>query len=502
MKYERSAGILLHPTSLPSIFGIGDLGPEARLFVDFLKKNNVTWWQTLPLNPPGFGESPYQSFSVFAMNELLISPEILVQDNLLTAKDIKRVPSFDNSSVDFEKVKPFKYHLFEKAFNRFKVTSKPADWAQFKDDNEYWLEDYCTFIAIKNYFNGVQWQEWDENISMREPGIVEYYQGVLYEEIEYQTFLQYTVHKQWISLKNYANENSIKLMGDLPIFVSADSSDTWAKREYFALDEKGIPNKISGVPPDYFSAKGQLWGNPHYIWDEIKKNDFLWWRKRMEILFQLNDAVRIDHFRGFESYWEIAGDAKDASIGSWIKAPGRDLFESIKRHMGEVPIVAEDLGYITPEVQHLKEIFGFPGMKVLQFAFDKESEDGFLPKTFKKKSIIYTGTHDNDTTVGFYKNLEKESPEEFIRMLETLNISPDDGSNAFCWKMISVAMESSSMFAIIPMQDLLLLDSRHRMNIPNTIGGNWLFRFQWSQLFSENEERFRNMIKQSGRLQK
>lgn len=502
MKYERTAGILLHPTSLPSNFGIGDFGPDARRFVDLLERNRITWWQTLPLNPPGYGESPYQCFSAFAMNEMLISPDLLVHNDLLMEKEIKKIPSFDDFAIDFAKVKQYKSQLFEKAFNRFKVHRKPDDWNQFKEDNSYWLEDYCTYKAIKNYFDGVQWQKWDQNIAMREPGIVEYYQGILYDEIEYETFLQYTAYTQWLSLKAYANEKGVKLMGDLPIFVSSDSSDTWANRNYFSLDANGNPAKIAGVPPDYFSTKGQLWGNPHYIWDEMKKDDFVWWRKRIELLLLLSDAVRIDHFRGFESYWEVSGNAEDASNGSWVKAPGRELFESIKRHMGDLPIVAEDLGFITPEVQQLKESFGFPGMKILQFAFGNASEARFMPETFEKKSVVYTGTHDNDTTIGYYNTLAEESPEEFDRMLTTLNLTREDGSRAFCIKMITVAMESNSMICVIPMQDLLLLDTRHRMNTPNTIGGNWLFRFKWSQIPHDKEERLRTLVKKSSRQQK
>jgi len=499
MKYERSAGILLHPTSLPSPFGVGDFGPDARKFIDFLAKNRITWWQTLPLNPPGYGESPYQCFSAFAMNELLISPALLVQEDLLTTHDIKNPPAFDTLKVDFEKVKPYKFQLFEKAYNRFKVHKKPEDWNSFISENNYWLEDYCTYRAIKEYFSGNEWQQWDTNIAHREPGITEYYQGLLYDELDYWTFLQYTARKQWDSLKNYGNENGVKFMGDLPIFVSSDSSDTWTKRNYFSLDENGIPTKIAGVPPDYFSKKGQLWGNPHYIWGEMLKDDFIWWRNRMTILLKLNDAVRIDHFRGFESYWEIPGGAKDATVGEWVKAPGKELFYSIKKHMGDLPIVAEDLGVITPEVKQLKETFGFPGMKILQFAFGRGSEARFMPDSYEKKSIVYTGTHDNNTTIGYYSSMEAENPEAFEKMLEILDIEKADGPNAYCWKLISVAMECSSMMAIIPMQDFLLLDESARMNLPNTIGGNWLFRFKWSQILHESEERIRNMIKQSGR---
>jgi len=500
VKYERSAGVLLHPTSLPSIFGIGDFGPESKKFIDFLHRNRFTWWQTLPLNPPGFGESPYQCFSAFAINPMLISPELLYHIKLLNDSDIKNIPSFNKTSVDFEKVKPFKMDLFKKAFNRFKNTRKPIDWAIFISENSYWLNEYCVFSAVKEYFNQAPWQAWDENIANRDPGIVEYYEGLLYEEVEFYQFLQYVAFHQWSDLKDYANSLEVKLMGDLPIFVSSDSSDTWSRREYFELNKKGNPLKIAGVPPDYFSKTGQLWGNPHYVWEKMRDDEFLWWRERLEVLLRYNDAIRIDHFRGFESYWEIDGDSKNAINGSWIKAPGRELFDSIKKHMGNLPIIAEDLGVISQEVIDLKDSQGFPGMKILQFAFGNASEERFLPDFYEKKSVVYTGTHDNDTSIGFYNHLQKESPEDFEKMIKMLNLTPQDGEKAFCWQLIVTAMHSNSMIAIIPMQDVLNLDTFHRMNIPGTIEGNWRFRFQWNQLTNEQEEKLRSLIKRTSRF--
>lgn len=499
MKYERTAGVLLHPSSLPSLFGIGDFGPEAMKFIDFLHQIKFSWWQTLPLNPPGFGESPYQCFSAFAINPMFISPELLHQNKLLSDSEIKNIPAFNKVKVDFEKVKPFKMDLLQKAFNRFKIRRKPNDWDFFINDNEYWLNDYCVFSAIKEYFNQSSWQTWEENIANREPGIVEYYEGLLYEEIEFHQFLQYTAFQQWSALKAYANNLDIRLMGDLPIFVSSDSSDTWSKKEYFELDEKGIPLKIAGVPPDYFSKTGQLWGNPHYIWNKMKEDDFQWWRERLALLLKTNDAIRIDHFRGFESYWEIEGGAKNAIEGSWVKAPGRELFESIRKHMGDLPIIAEDLGIITPEVNQLKESQGFPGMKILQFAFGNASETRFLPDSYEKKSIVYTGTHDNDTSIGYYHHLMEESPEAFQKMLEMLDLTVEDGEKSFCWHLIQTAFSSNSMIAIIPMQDILNLGTENRMNTPGTTEGNWRFRFQWNQLHHDQEERIRTLIKRTGR---
>jgi len=490
MKFDRASGILLHPTSLPSKYGIGELGNEAYSFIDFLVRSRQKLWQILPLGPVGYGESPYQCFSAFAGNTLLISIDKLIEQKLLAKEDVGTLPCFDIRFVEFERVKAFKFGLYRKAFQKFKSAGANTDYCRFLQENSSWLEEFSLFMALKDYFGGVAWNLWAKEIAFRKPDTVEYYKGKLAPEIEYHRFLQYMFFSQWLQLKAYANEKGIKIIGDLPIFVSCDSSDAWSQSYLFELDASGNPEKVAGVPPDYFSETGQLWGNPHYKWDEMEKDNFSWWRDRLKMLLKLVDIIRIDHFRGFESYWEIPGGAKTAQNGCWVKAPGRELFIALRTYMGDMPIIAEDLGFITKEVDDLKNEFEFPGMKILQFTFGGGAEERFLPHNYEENAVVYTGTHDNDTTVGWYLKNKETKPDVINELNRYFNIPGEIGEKAMCWTLIENALSSRANTAIIPLQDILCLGSEARMNIPSTIGGkNWAWRLEDGLLTAEIEEK-------------
>lgn len=501
MKFERASGILLHPTSLPSKYGIGEFGSEAYAFVDFLKKSGQRYWQILPLGPVGYGESPYQCFSAFAGNTLLISIEKLLEQGLLQIEDIEIHKPFNSALVEFGRVKPFKEKLFRKAFERFEALGKNPSYINFAERNSLWLEEFSFFMALKEYFGGIAWNLWDHDIAFRKPEAMERYRAKLLREIDYQKFLQYIFFEQWTKLKEYANHKGIKIIGDLPLFISYDSSDAWSKRHLFELDEDGNPEKVAGVPPDYFSETGQLWGNPHYKWDEMEKDCFKWWRDRFDTLLETVDIVRIDHFRGFESYWEIPGGDKTAERGRWVKAPGQKLFNTIKKYKRDIPIIAEDLGFITKEVEDLKNEFEFPGMKILQFTFGKGAEERFLPHNYEENSVVYTGTHDNDTTLGWYLKTREWDPEAIEQLRNYFGISKTVEGKDICWLLIEAAMKSRANTAIIPLQDVLCLGSEARMNIPNTIGGrNWAWRYEEGSLTSELEEKLKDLSVRYGRI--
>ncbi len=491
MVLDRRSGILLHPTSLPSKYGVGDLGNEAYSFVDFLKKSKQSLWQILPLGPVGYGESPYQSFSAFAGNPFLISVDKLVEYDLLLDKDIDNIHEFNLDKIDFSKVKKFKEKLFKKAYKSFKSKNDLKDFIEFCSGNSYWLKDFALFMAIKDYYGGVAWSEWDKDIAKREAVAVKKYSEMLSEEIEYQQFLQYMFFTQWKELKKYANSRGISIVGDLPLFISNDSSDAWAQPELFEIDEYGVSQKVAGVPPDYFSETGQFWGNPHYKWDVMEKDDYKWWRDRFAAMLETVDSIRIDHFRGFESYWEIPGTEKTAVNGKWVKAPGSKLFNKVIEYLGDISIIAEDLGFITQEVMDLKDEFSFPGMKILQFTFGLGAEERFLPHNYEESSVVYTGTHDNDTTIGWYKKTLATEPEAVEQMKQYLNIEDEISPEEFCWKLIETAYKSKSNTAIIPMQDILCLGSEARMNTPGTIGGNWDWRFREDMLNDEIIEKLK-----------
>ena len=491
MNFNRSAGILLHPTSLPGKFGIGELGNEAFKFIDFLKNSGQTLWQVFPLGPTGYGDSPYQCFSAFAGNPLLISIELLHEEGLLSSEDLDNTPKFDQYNIDFGPLINYKTGLLKKAYTNFKSDGKNIndECRDFCENNKEWLYDYALFMSVKSFHDGVAWTDWDEHIAFRKKGAVNEWEDKLSDEIDYHKFLQYKFFVQWKAVKNYANENGIEIIGDLPIFVAYDSADVWANKHLFSIDDEGKLATVAGVPPDYFSPTGQLWGNPLYRWDEMEKDDFLWWRNRFTQLYELIDIVRIDHFRGFEAYWEIEGGSPTAEIGKWVKAPGHKFFQSIKEKLGDVKILAEDLGVITSEVEELRDAFNFPGMKILQFAFGDDGDKKFLPHNYIQNCCVYSGSHDNDTTKGFFENEKKNGSGIYEWTQKYLNYHGDDIRSA----IISAAYSSVANIVIIPMQDILNLGTEARMNFPGKLGGNWTWRFSWDQVGNEISEYYKEM---------
>jgi len=512
---NRESGVLLHITSLYSKYGIGDLGQHAYEFVDFLKEGGQKLWQILPVNPTGFKDSPYQSFSTFAGNPLLICPEELVKLGLLEEQELMCKSAFPTDKVDYGAVIKFKSAFTRKAYHRFNELDEPLlkeAYDEFVRNNKSWLEDYSLFMALKfhfinersepkntqdyakfarlnkeyltkeqlaDYYYGAVWQSWPPDIAKREKQAIKKWKKELAEEIGYHYFLQFIFDKQFKDLKEYANKHDVKIIGDIPIFVALDSSDCWANATLFLLDEIGNPTGVAGVPPDYFSEDGQLWGNPLYNWDEMKKTNYGWWIQRIGKALEFCDIVRIDHFRGFENYWEVPYGAKTARNGEWMPGPSKDLFEVIKDQMGDLPIIAEDLGIITPEVKELRDDFGLPGMKVIQFGFDAGHNNEHMPHNFDTShAVVYTGTHDNDTTIGWYKNATPEVQDQFRRYL---NVSGDDAA----WDMIRLAFLSVCKMAVVPMQDVLRLDENHRMNTPGTEDGNWQYRLAFDALDKE-----------------
>ncbi len=476
----RKSGILLQPTSLPSKYGIGDFGPEAYQFIDFLKDSGQSLWQILPLNPVGFGESPYMSYSAFAGNPLLISIDSLLEQGLLLEEDVTDLPSFNEDVIEFSLVKDFKESLLLKAFQRFKATGgmdKVEGYRDFYDANDSWLSDYCLFMALKDYFGGCAWNLWDKSIASRKTESVHKYAELLQDKIAYYSFTQFLFFEQWLQLKEYANNNGIKIIGDLPIFVSYDSSDVWVNSQLFELDPDGNPSMVAGVPPDYFSEFGQLWGNPLYRWGEMEKDDYQWWRSRFESILLYVDIIRLDHFRGFESYWEVPSREKTAVNGRWVKGPGAKFFKTVESYLGELPIIAEDLGIITSDVVKLREQCNFPGMKILQFMFETGPAEVFL-SLFASNTVMYTGTHDNNTLWGWYKEALKGKPEVITRLDKYFQIRRDFIKEEICWRLIKMVMESNAFIVILPLQDILNLDTNSRMNYPGTSTGNWKWRFR------------------------
>ncbi|MFA3783704.1 4-alpha-glucanotransferase [Melioribacteraceae bacterium 4301-Me] len=489
MNIERSAGILLHPTSLPSKFGIGDLGPNAYQFIDFLNRAGQTLWQTFPLGPTGYGDSPYQCFSAFAGNHLLISPEILIKEQLLKEDDIGKIPDYNPHKIDYGSVINFKYRLLQKAFENFKDLKShfEKDYESFCEKNSYWLNDYSLFMAAKNYHRGIAWPQWEPSIAFRQN--TKEWESKLKDGIEFQKFLQFIFDKQWTNIRNYAHEKGIKIIGDLPIFVAYDSADLWANKDLFTVRKDGTLEFVAGVPPDYFSATGQLWGNPLYKWKVMEKDDFQWWKNRVKKLLEMVDFIRIDHFRGFDAYWEIPGDAETAMNGRWVKAPGEKLFNSLKKDLGEVPIIAEDLGVITDSVEALRDKFGFPGIKILQFAFGEKGEKKFLPHNHIKNCVVHTGSHDNETTRGFFESEKEKKSGIYEWAQKYLNYYGDD----ITFELIKTAYASVANIVVIPMQDILNLGNEARMNFPSKLGGNWTWRFTWDQIAENIEHTYKEM---------
>ena len=491
--FERSSGILFHPTSLPGKYGIGTLGKEAYAFIDFLKKSRQKLWQIFPLGPTGYGDSPYQSFSSFAGNPYLIDFDLLIEAHLLSEEDLRDVFFGDNEEyIDYGAIYNQKYPLLRKAYENFKSSDNHEmreNFEHFKRENASWLNDYSLYISLKNHFNGLPWNEWAHDIKNREHGAMEHYKNELADDIEYHNFIQFLFFKQWGDVKRYANENGIKIIGDIPIFVAADSSDAWANPEIFLFDEERKPVKVAGVPPDYFSATGQLWGNPLYNWQKLKETNYSWWVERVRANLSTCDIIRIDHFRGFEAYWAVPYGDDTAINGQWEPGPGIDLFNAIKSQLGELPIIAEDLGLMTQGVIDLREATGFPGMKILGFAFDSGEENDYLPHTYTKNCVVYTGTHDNDTLIGWFQKA-KEEDRQFAR--DYLNSRSDDEVH---WDAIRGAWSSVANMAISPVQDFLGLGSEARINTPGVAAGNWQWRLKHGVLTDELAERIAKLTR-------
>lgn len=506
MTFPRASGVLLHPTSLPGRFGIGDLGDEAFELANFLANSCQTYWQVLPLGPTGYGDSPYQCFSAFAGNTMLISPQRLYEDGLLTKEEIEDVPDFPKEQVDFGAVIEWKNAILLKAYHRFKQAKNDVlhtEFDGFCDSAKSWLDDYALFRSIKSHQGNVSWHKWDSELALREPSALMTARETLRDEIQAHKFYQYLFFKQWSELKIYCNDKGIKIVGDIPIFVSHDSSDVWCNPSFFKLNLDGSPKFVAGVPPDYFSKTGQLWGNPVYDWVRMMADDFRWWIERMSALLAMVDVIRLDHFRGFAAYWEIPGEDKTAERGEWIPSPGIQLFTAMKQALGDLPIIAEDLGVITPDVEKLRDDFGFPGMRILQFAFGGDTKCQDLPHNYHKNVAAYTGTHDNDTTVGWFDSHvgegstrdEEQINKERKFCLDYLN---SDGKEIH-WDLIRAVLASVADTAIVPMQDLLGLGTEARMNLPASSQGNWQWRCKEGAITEEIGERLKELTLLYGR---
>ncbi|MBW4617126.1 MAG: 4-alpha-glucanotransferase [Desmonostoc vinosum HA7617-LM4] len=497
MPFPRSSGILLHPTSFPSRFGIGDLGLEAYRFIDFLKESYQQYWQVLPLGPTGYGNSPYMSYSAMAGNPLLISPEKLLDEGLLVEEDFAHLPAFPQEKVDFEQVVSIKIGLLKKACENFKVNATPLqqkEFAGFCDSKAYWLDNYALFMALKDANEGASWHTWEPELVKREPEALDRVQRRLNGEVFYYKFVQFEFFRQWSNLKSYANMRGIDIIGDIPIYVAHDSADVWAHPNIFCLDEEtGEVAQMAGVPPDYFSATGQLWGNPVYEWEELQKQDFKWWVQRFEAMLDYVDIIRIDHFRGFDAFWSVPQGEETAINGEWVEAPGEAFFDVIKQKLGKLPVMAEDLGVITPGVEALRDKYEFPGMKILQFAFGSDPGNPFLPFNFTRNAVVYTGTHDNDTTIGWFNTASDYEKQNLLLYLGC--ISPE----GIHWDLIRLALSSIANQAIIPLQDILGLGNEARMNFPSVPEGNWEWRYQTAALTQELGDRLKNLTRLCGR---
>ena len=495
---ERTAGILLPVTSLPSKYGIGCFSKSAYDFVDWLKAAGQSYWQILPLGPTSYGDSPYQSFSTFAGNPYFISLEALIEEGVLTEKECDGADFGSRpNDIHYEKLYKNRYPLLRKAYERSKISENP-DYLRFIEENNWWLSDYALFMAVKDRFEGVPWNQWAEDIRLRWGNAMDYYREELYFEIEFQQYMQFKFYEQWNALKAYANENGIRLIGDIPIYVAMDSADTWAHPELFQLDETLTPSAVAGCPPDGFSADGQLWGNPLYRWDYHRNTGYEWWISRLSYCFRLYDVVRIDHFRGFDEYYSIPYGAESAKEGHWEKGPGIDLFRHVEQSLGWHEVIAEDLGYVTDSVRQLVFESGFPGMKGLEFAFDSRdtgSANDYLPHNYIENCVAYTGTHDNETITGWFQSITKKE-RQMARDYLCDQTTPD---RLLHQSFISLIMRSSAKSCIIPIQDYMGYDNTCRINKPSTVGINWRWRLTEDELSEELKEKIHAMAMRYGR---
>lgn len=496
----RKSGILLPVSSLPSRYGIGCFSKEAYKFIDRLKEAGQAYWQILPLGPTSYGDSPYQSFSTFAGNPYFIDPEDLVARGYVTAEQCNTYDfGTDIHSVDYGKIYKSRFRLLKEAFDNSHI-EEDARFQEFVQKNAYWLEDYALYMAIKDGFRGICWAAWEEDIKLRTPAAMDKYRRKYAKEIMFYQFQQYLFQVQWEKLKTYANDNGIKIIGDIPIYVAFDSADSWSRPELFQFDENNMPGAVAGCPPDGFSATGQLWGNPLYNWEYHRKTGFAWWMRRMEYCFRMYDLVRVDHFRGFDEYYAIPYGDATAEYGRWEKGPGIEIFRQMQEHFGgdKLPIIAEDLGFLTPTVRQLLKDTGFPGMKVLEFAFDAGENSDYLPHKYGTNCVVYTGTHDNDTAEGWFASLD-EHDRNFVREYIGAGYTPEGEIH---WDLVRAALGSVADLAVIPVQDYLGYDTSARINEPSTLGKNWRWRMSREDLNAETVKRCRRLAGIYGRLGK
>ena len=506
MRFPRSSGILLHPTSLPGPYGIGELGSEAYRFVDYLVQAGQKYWQVLPLGPTGYGDSPYQCFSAFAGNPLLISLERLLEDDLLTRADLESVPDFPKTRIDYGWIIDYKIPLLHKAWKRVVANQSSPHWDAFHrfcDENNWWLHDYALFMAIKNAHKGKVWTQWERDIARHEPEAMERWHNEVGDEVGAQKFWQYLFFSQWWAVKTYCFEKGIKIIGDIPIYVAHDSADVWSRPDLYHLDEKSNPTVVAGVPPDYFSKTGQLWGNPIYRWNVMAKNGYQWWNDRFRQILTAVDIVRLDHFRGFEAYWEVPAKDKTAENGQWVKGPGAALFETLQFTLGELPIVAENLGVITEDVEQLRYRFEFPGMAILQFAFGSDAECVDLPHNYQHNTVAYSGTHDNDTTMGWWEGTAEGSTRTPAQVKQEKEFAKrylnTDGAE-MNWTFVRTLMASVADTVVFPLQDLFGLGTEARQNMPGRPAGNWQWRYTADQLTDSIAERLLELTETYGRF--
>ncbi len=502
----RASGIIMHPTSLPGDNGIGDLGSEAFAFIDFLAGARQTYWQILPLGPTGYGDSPYQCFSAFAGNTLLISPEKLVEDGLITEVDLANRPEFISRKVDYGGVYNWKAQLLPVAFDGFERLASPDlryKFESFCRENSFWLDDYALYRAVKSANGQNAWFKWPSGVKSRDAMAIENASNELSEQIQGEKFYQFLFFRQWSAVKEYANQNGVRIIGDIPIFVAGDSADVWCNQKKFKLNEDGSARFVAGVPPDYFSKTGQLWGNPIYDWDAMMDDGFRWWIARVASTLRTVDVVRLDHFRGFAASWEVPGKDTTAENGSWVDVPGAELFTALKRSLGNIAVIAEDLGVITHDVEKLRDSFGFPGMRILQFAFGGDSNNHDLPHNYVENCVAYTGTHDNDTVVGWFNSQagagSTRRPSEISREHDhCLKYLHSDGGE-INWDFIRAVWASVAGIAIAPMTDVLGIGSEGRMNLPATTSGNWDWRMAKNSLSPEISARLKELTEIYGR---